>query len=81
MSWKDLLIAGTAYKALKQSRPPGVIAPPGYTITGMDHKGLGSKWKISYVRNENPNITNSFTISSSTSGYTTGADKWIIKWG
>ena len=38
MSWKDLLVAGTAYKALKQSRPPGVIAPPGYTITGMEHK-------------------------------------------
>ena len=80
MSLKDLLVAGTAYKAFKQSRPPGVVAPPGYTITGMEHKGLGSKWKISYVRYESPNITNSFTIAGSTSVYSTGADKWIIKW-
>lgn len=80
MSLKDILLAGAAYKALKQSSPPGVIPPPGYTVTGMEHKGLGSKWKISYVRNESPNITNSFTISGSTSGYSTGGDQWVIKW-
>ena len=81
MSWKDLLVAGTAYKTFKQSRSPGVVAPPGYTITGMKHKGLGSTWKISYVQNASPNITNSFEISGSTSSYVTGADKWEVHWG
>lgn len=81
MSLKDIVLAGVAYKALKQSSPPGVVAPPGYTITGMKHKGLGSTWKISYVRNDTPNVTQHFTVTSSTSAVTTGADRWEINWG
>lgn len=80
MSLKDILLAGVAYKAFKQSRPPGVVPPPGYTITGLEHKGLGSKWKVSYIRDEFPNITNSFEITGNTSSYMTGAHKWEINW-
>ena len=81
MSLKDILLAGAAYKALKQSSPPGVVAPPTCTITGMKHQGMGSKWKISYVRNDTPNVTQHFTVTSSTSSIMTGADKWEINWG
>ena len=38
---KDILIGGAAWKALKRSDRPGVYAPPGYTLLGMQHIGLG----------------------------------------
>lgn len=46
---KDLLIGGTAYKAYKATKRPGVIEPPGIKMLGMEHEGLGSKWRIHYI--------------------------------
>lgn len=80
MSLKDIVLAGVAYTAFKQSRPPGVLAPAGHTVTGIKHIGLGSTWKVSYIRNEFPNITDSFEITGSANSYMTGADKWEINW-
>lgn len=81
MSLKDILLAGATYKALKQSNPPGVFAPATCTITGMKHQGMGSRWKISYVRNDVPNVTQHFTVTSGTSSVMIGADRWEINWG
>jgi hypothetical protein len=35
---KDLLIGGTAYKAYKGTKRPGVMAPPGITMLGMEYE-------------------------------------------
>tara|TARA_B100001287_G_scaffold94512_1_gene79402 strand:- start:584 stop:832 length:249 start_codon:yes stop_codon:yes gene_type:complete len=78
--WKDLLIGGAAYKALKQSSPPGIVAPPTCTIVGMKHIGLGSKWRIYYIKNDSPNLKRNFTISKGTSVMTSGSDKWKFHW-
>lgn len=77
---KDILIGGAAWKALKRSDRPGVCAPPGYTLLGMQHIGLGSQWKIIYCKNDVPNVKLHFTIGRNSSGMYTGADKWQIQW-
>ena len=48
---KDILLAGTAWKALKRSDRPGVIAPSNCTLLGMEHIGFGKRWKIIYCNN------------------------------
>ena len=53
---KDLLIGGVAYKALKQSNPPTIVPPPTCTIVGMQHIGMGSKWRVTFIRKDNPNV-------------------------
>ena len=77
---KDILIGGAAWKALKRSDRPGVIAPPGYTLLGMEHIGFGSKWKITYCKNKSPNLKSSFTINPYNSGMSTGRGQWKFHW-
>ena len=77
---KDLLIGGVAYKALKQSNPPTIVPPPTCTIVGMQHIGMGSKWKVTFIRKDNPNVKRNFTISKGTTGRTSGADRWKFYW-
>ena len=77
---KDLLIGGAAYKALKRSDRPGIVAPPSCTLVGMEHKGFGSSWKIIYVKNDSPNIKRNFTVRPGMRSFTTGRDKWGIHW-
>jgi hypothetical protein len=61
--FKDILIGGAALKALNRSDRPGVVAPPGFTLLGMQHVGFGKKWKIIYCNNKTPNVKLNFTIS------------------
>ena len=77
---KDLLIGGTAYKAYKATKRPGVMVPPGVTMLGMEHEGFGSKWRIYYVEDRNRNVKKSFTITPGTSGRTSGTYKWKFDW-
>ncbi|MDA1364085.1 MAG: hypothetical protein O3A79_05015 [Candidatus Marinimicrobia bacterium] len=77
---KDLLIGGTAYKAYKATKRPGVMVPPGVTMLGMEHEGFGSKWRIHYVEDRNRNVKKSFTITPGTSGRTSGTYKWKFDW-
>ena len=50
MSLKHWILGGAAAKALRVSQRPTIVAPPGYTVTGMKHQGLiGTSWKISHI--------------------------------
>ena len=76
-----ILVGAAALKTLKSSNRPGVIPPPGHTVTGIEHKGIiGSTWKISYVKNDQPNLRKNFTISKGTSGRISGSDRWKFYW-
>ena len=76
-----ILVGAAAVKTLRSSNRPGVIPPPGYTVTGMKHKGvIGSKWKISYIKNDQPNLKKNFTINKGTRGRTSGSDRWEFHW-
>jgi len=77
---KDILLAGTAWKALKRSDRPGVIAPPNCTLLGMEHIGFGKRWKIIYCNNNNPNVKLNFTIGPGTTGMNSGDNQWIFHW-
>ena len=81
MGLKDWLIAGVATKALKSSQRPGVISPPGYTVIGMTHKGIaGSNWKITYIKDDQPNMKLNFTIKKGITGRSEGSGKWPFHW-
>jgi hypothetical protein len=77
---KDILIGGAAWKALKRSDRPGVVVPPNCTLLGMEHIGFGSRWKIIYCTNKNPNVKLSFTIGPGTTGMNSGGNKWKFHW-
>ena len=78
--FKDILIGGAALKALNRSDRPGVVAPPGFTLLGMQHVGFGKKWKIIYCNNITPNVKLNFTISPGTSGRNSGGAQWHFHW-
>jgi hypothetical protein len=77
---KDILIGGAAWKALKRSDRPGVMAPPNCSLLGMEHIGLGRSWKIIYCNNNNPNVKLSFTIAPGTRGMNSGGNQWTFYW-
>jgi hypothetical protein len=78
---KDLFIGGAAYKALKQSNRPGVVAPPSCTLLGMEHIGFGRTWKINYIDNNNPNLKLNFKIRPGMTGRTArGSGSWKFYW-
>ncbi|MDB4450974.1 hypothetical protein N9121_01330 [Pseudomonadales bacterium] len=78
--FKDILIGGAAWKALKRSDRPGVLAPPGFTLLGLEHVGFGRKWKIIYCNNNTPNLKLNFTISPGTTGRSEGGAQWQFHW-
>ena len=62
--FKDLLIGGAALKALKRSDRPVVLAPPTCSVVGLEHKGFGATWKVTYIYNDKPNMRHNFTINN-----------------
>jgi len=81
MGFFKILVGAAAVKAVRASNRPGVIPPPGYTVTGIKHKGvIGSKWKISYIKNSQPNLKKSFTINNRTRCRTSGSERWEFHW-
>ena len=77
---KDLLIGGAALKALKRSDRPVVLAPPNCSVVGLQHRGLGSSWKVTYIHNDRPNIKKSFNINKGSKQRISGKDKWQFQW-
>jgi len=77
---KDILIGGAAWKALKRSDRPGVVAPPNCTLLGMEHIGFGRRWKIIYCNNKTPNVKLNFTIGPGTTGMNSGGNIWKFHW-
>ena len=78
--FKDLLIGGAALKALKRSDRPVVLPPPTCSVVGLEHKGFGSTWKVTYIYNDRPNVKHSFTVNKRTKVRTSGRDKWHFQW-
>ncbi len=78
--FKDLLIGGAALKALKRSNRPVVLPPPTCSVVGLEHKGFGSTWKVTYIYNDRPNMKYNFTVNKSTKVRTSGRDKWHFQW-
>ena len=78
--FKDLLIGGAALKALKRSDRPVVLPPPTCSVVGLEHKGFGSTWKVTYIYNDRPNVKHNFTVNKRTKVRTSGRDKWHFQW-
>lgn len=78
--FRDVILGGVALKGLKRSNPPTVIAPPGYQVVGMKHKGFGSSWEITYAKESQPNAKLNFTISKGIRGRTEGSENWSFNW-
>ena len=77
---KEILLGGAAWKDLKRSDRPGIVAPPNCTLLGMQHIGMGSSWKVIYCKNNNPNVKLNFTVRPGMTGMNTGGDQWKIHW-
>lgn len=77
---KDILIGGAAWKALKRSDRPGIVAPSNCTLLGIKHIGMGSSWKVIYCKNSNPNVKLNFTVRPGMTGMNAGGDRWKIHW-
>ena len=77
---KDILIGGAALKALKQSNKPGVIPPAGITVLGLKHEGLGSSWKVTYIKDSNPNVKLKKKKKKGISGRSSGGGQWKFHW-
>ena len=78
--FRDVLLGGMAYKALKRSNPPSVVPPPKHTLVGLKHRGLGSNWTVSYVHDDRPQSVISFTVSKGITSRTEGWGKWLFHW-
>ena len=81
MSLKHWILGGAAAKALRVSQRPTIVAPSGYTVTGMKHQGLiGTSWRVSYIKDNQPNLRKNFSISKGTTGRTEGSVRWKFYW-
>lgn len=80
MSLKDWLLGGLAYKAYKQGQRPGVTEPSGFTVVGLEHKGIGNEWVVSYIENDRPNSINSFRVSPNTKKVHIAGKTFSIYW-
>ena len=80
MSIKDWLLGGLAYKSYKQGLRPGVTEPSGFTIVGLKHVGLGSEWRVTYIKNDRPNVIMNFRITPGTTKVYIGKDTFNIYW-
>ena len=81
MSLKHWILGGAAAKALRVSQRPSIVAPLSYTVTGMKHQGLiGTSWRVSYIKDDQPNLRKNFSISKGTTGRTEGSARWKFYW-
>ena len=79
--WKNLLIGAAGVKTYQTVyNRPIIIAPPGYVVRGLKHKGLGSKWVVRYSKENQLNVTSQFTVNSSTRSVNVGANKFTVNW-
>jgi len=59
---------------------PVVIPPPGYVVRGMEQRGVGSTWVITYSKQDNLNYKQTFSINSSTRSMSVGGDVFTVDW-
>ena len=79
--FKKALGAAVGYKVYKNLQPPTIVPPPEMVIVGIEKKGaLSSQWRIKYKLRSNMNVTQSFSVSKSTSGMTIGSMKVGVYW-
>ena len=79
--FKKALGAAVGYKVYKNLQPPTIVPPPEMVIVGIEKKGvIGSQWRVKYKLRSNMQVTQSFTVSSHTSGMTIGSMKVGIYW-
>ena len=77
---KDILIGGAAWKALKRSERPVIVAASNWIVLRIKHIGMGSNWKVKYCKNSNPNVKLNFTVRPGMTGMNAGGDRWKIHW-
>lgn len=78
---KNFLLGAAALKTYQNVyNRPIVTPPPGFVIRGMQQKGLGSAWQVSYSKASQMNCTSIFTISKGTRAYSVGSDRFTIDW-
>ena len=79
--FKKALGAAIGYKLYKNHQPPTIVPPPEMVIVGIEKKGVvGTQWRIKYKLRSNMNVTQSFSVSRSTSGVTMGSMRVGVNW-
>jgi hypothetical protein len=78
---KNLVLGAAGLKTYQNVyNKPSVTPPPGFVIRGMQQKGLGSTWVVTYSKTSQMNYKSNFRISKGTTAVSVGADKFTIDW-
>jgi hypothetical protein len=78
---KNLVLGAAGLKTYQNVyNKPSVTPPPGFVIRGMQQKGLGSTWVVTYSKTSQMNSKSNFKISKGTTAVSVGADKFTIDW-
>jgi hypothetical protein len=78
--WKNLFAGAVALKVHNALKRPTVVAPEGFTIVGLEQKGIRPEWSVYYIENSRPNVKRLFSISPSTSAMNSGGNKFRVFW-
>lgn len=77
---KKIILGAAAAKTYNATKRPTLTTPPGITIVGLEHIGIGNKWRVTYLRDDNKNVTRSFTIHPSVKTMNMGGKVIKIFW-
>ena len=78
--WKNLFAGAVALKVHNSLKRPTVVAPEGFTIVGLEQKGIRPEWSVYYIENSRPNVKHLFSISPSTSGMNSRGKQFRVFW-
>ncbi len=77
---KKILVGAIAAKTYNATKRPTVSAPTGFTVVGIQHRGIGKKWEITYIDHQSRNLKRKFTIDPSVKSMNFGGNSFDIYW-
>lgn len=79
---RNFLAATVGAKAYQNVfNKPIITAPPGYVVRGLEQKGLGAKWVVTYSKTEALNVTSRFTVNGTSVNFVKiGRAKFHVDW-
>ena len=79
--FSKILLGAVAAKTYNSANNrPTVVAPPGCSIVNLEPKGIGTEWRVTWIKDDKPNIKRNFNINRATRGMNSGGHKFIINW-
>lgn len=78
--WTNLFAGAAALKVHNALKRPTVVAPEGFTIVGLEQKGIRPEWSVYFIENSRPNSRSVRSISPGTVGWGYGGKQFRVFW-